>query len=51
MQGTGVDKSFSRSRIGQKQKIDAEGVRVGKSGHVESDVVSDTVSVNATLSL
>ena len=28
-----------------------EGVGVRKSGHIESDVVSDTVLVNATLSL
>ena len=31
--------------------VGAEGVGVRKSGHVESDVVSDTVLINTTLSL
>ena len=44
-------KSFGGSGIYWKQEIVREGVGVGKSRHIEAYVVSDTVLVNATVSL
>ena len=51
MQRAGVNEDFGGSGRCWKQKIDAEEIGVGKSGRVESDEVSNTVLVNATLSL